>query len=132
MLSIALLLALALAFCSYQTAARELYEGQYAQVDPSTRQWFKDQKVPGTQRLCCSEADGTSAEEDIRQGHYWVRFTATQYNEGAPPTEVDSGWMQVPDETVIHNAGNPNGAAIVWWGWQDRLFIRCFVPGAKV
>jgi hypothetical protein len=77
-------------------------------------------------------ADGTSAEEDIRKGHYWVRFTAKQYNDGAEPLEVDSGWMLVPDEAVIYNTGNPSGGAIVWWGWQDKLFIRCFVPGAGI
>lgn len=111
---------------------REQYPGQYAQLDPAIGKWFRDQKVPGTSRSCCSEADGASAEEDIRQGKYWVRFTAKQYNDGAPPIEIDSGWMQVPDEAVIDNEPNLNGGAIVWWGWQDRLFIRCFVPGAKV
>ena len=126
------LLAAILIFAASQTGkTREVYEGQYAQVDPSTRQWFRDQKVPGTNRQCCSEADGAYAEEEIRKGHYWVNFVARQHNEGAPPTVIQSGWMLVPDEAVIHEP-NRHGAQVVWWGWQDRLFIRCYAPGGGV
>lgn len=124
------ILPLLLLFAAIQANAREQYPGQYAEVDPSTRQWFRDQKIPGTQRLCCSESDGVYAEEDIREGHYWARFVAVQHNDGAPPTEVASGWMQVPDAAVIRDP-NRHGAPVVWWGWQNGLFIRCFSPGAK-
>lgn len=110
---------------------REQYPGQYAQVDPAIKKWFDEQKIPGTSRLCCSEADGVYAEEDIRDGHYWARFVAVQHNDGAPPTEIKSGWMQVPDEAVIHDP-NRHGAPVVWWGWQNALFIRCYAPGGGV
>lgn len=112
-------------------SAREAYPGQWAQVDPAIKRWFNDQKVPGTQRTCCSEADGVYAEEDIREGHYWARFVAIQHNEGLAPTEISSGWMQVPDAAVIHDP-NRNGAPVVWWGWQNGLFIRCYAPGGGV
>lgn len=69
---------------------RELYSGQYAQVDPAIRKWFRDQKIPGTQSSCCSESDGVYAEEDIREGHYWTRFVARQHNDGAADHEVQS------------------------------------------
>lgn len=130
-ISIILLVVLLWVGLATKASGREHYPGQYAQVDPKTRQWFRDQKVPGSDIKCCSEADGVFAEEEIRGTHYWVRFVAKQYNDGAPTTEIESGWMQVPDEAVIHEP-NRHGAAVVWWGWQDRLFIRCFIPGAGI
>ena len=48
--------------------------GQYNSVAPEVRQWFRAQKSPKTGGLCCNEADGTYAEEDIRNGVYWTRF----------------------------------------------------------
>lgn len=118
-------------FFSLPAHPREHYSGQYAQVDPAIRQWFRDQKIPGTQSPCCSEADGVYAEEDIRDGHYWTRFVAKQYNDGAPVVELLSGWMQVPDEAVIHNP-NRHGSPVVWWGWNGNLIIRCYSPGGGV
>jgi hypothetical protein len=51
--------------------------GQYNSVAPEVRQWFRAQKSPKTGGLCCNEADGTYAEEDIRTGVYWTRFDST-------------------------------------------------------
>lgn len=123
-----ILLVLCLTLVASIAHSREQFPGQYAQVDPAIKKWFNEQKIPGTERLCCSEADGVYAEEDIRGTHYWARFVAKQYNEGAPPVEISSGWMQVPDEAVIHDP-NRHGAPVVWWGWQNGLFIRCYAPG---
>jgi hypothetical protein len=52
--------------------------GQYNNVDPEIRQWFRDQISPQTGSLCCEEADATYAEEDIRNGVYWTRFEQTK------------------------------------------------------
>src|SRR5437588_12457262 len=46
--------------------------GQYNSTSPEVRQWFRAQKSPKTGGLCCNEADGTYAEEDIRDGLYWT------------------------------------------------------------
>ncbi len=46
--------------------------GQYNTVSPGIREWFRAQKSPKTGGLCCNEADGTYAEEDIRNGVYWT------------------------------------------------------------
>ena len=70
--------------------AREHYPGQYAQLDPAISQWFKDQQVPGKGYPCCSDADGTKAEEDIRDGHLWTRFSYTSYDY----TGVEEGGRQ--------------------------------------
>lgn len=112
-------------YASTSARSRELYEGQYAQVDPSTRKWFRDQISPKTGGNCCTEADGEYAEEDIRNGHYWARFPKSQ-----------GKWIEVLDEVVIHDP-NRNGAPVVWWYWDNNpalrggleLKIRCFAPG---
>lgn len=97
--------------------------GQYQNVDPATRQWFRSQKNPKTGILCCSEADGTYAEEDIRDGNYWVRFEARGQT-------ID--WMEVPDDTVIRDP-NKNGAPVVWWWYEKgQIKIRCYSPGAGI
>jgi hypothetical protein len=113
---------------------RELYPGQYAEVDPATRQWFRDQKSPKSGIPCCSEADGTYAEEDIRDGHYWTRFT-WRFCFAKECQELDSGWMDVPDDVVIHNP-NRHGAPVVWWYRASgtdpasaKVRIRCYAPG---
>lgn len=119
------------------TFARD--NGQYAQADPGTREWFRNQLSPKTGGNCCSEADGVYAEEDIRGGHYWARFVALPSIDGVI-TETETGWMQVPDDVVIHDA-NRNGAPVVWWYYESTsngvtststLKIRCYAPGGGV
>ena len=101
--------------------------GQYAQVDPKTRQWFRSQISPKTGGNCCNEADGVYAEEDIRGEHYWTRFP-----------QSNGKWMQVPDDVVIKDP-NRNGAPVVWWYYemnpvsrQRELKIRCYAVGGGV
>lgn len=99
------------------TLARD--DGRYSQVDPKIQHWFKSQKNPKNGSLCCTLADGELAEEDIRGDTYWTRWPG------------HDEWMPVPQDAVIHNAGNPNGAPVVWWYYeQGETKIRCFVPGS--
>jgi hypothetical protein len=113
--------ALALLVLCAPALARELYPGQYGNVPADVRQWFRSQKSPKTGGLCCNEADGTYAEEDIRNGMYWTRFDLTR-----------GEWIPVPSDVVIHDP-NRNGAPVVWWFYQDgRVQIRCYAPGGGV
>ena len=64
--------------------------GQYSNVSPEIRQWFREQKSPRTGAPCCNEADGTYAEEVIRDGVYWTRFK-----------ETNGEWIPVPVDVVI-------------------------------
>ena len=137
---VALILWISIIFVIFYTlaSAHTLYPGQWAQIDPSEREWLRTQKVPGGTVRCCNESDGTYAQEDIREGHYWTRFTWHHYGDGDNVIhEVDSDWMQVPDEAVIHDP-NRNGAPVVWWAWQGgfgdqaKVYIRCYAPGGGV
>lgn len=133
------ILALAL-FLSAETAPAGPFwrSGQLAQVDPADREWLGKQLVPGANYRCCDENDGTYAEEEIRGERYWVRFAWRHYGNGDHIIhDADSGWMEVPEAAVIHDA-NRHGAPVVWWSWQGgygdqaKVFIRCFAPGGGV
>jgi hypothetical protein len=127
----AVILTVALMLLAGRSYGRTLYPGQWAQVDPETRKWFNSQVVPGGSykgSSCCSLADGAYAEEDIRGDHYWTRFTYSLLG-----VDHDTGWMEVPDNAVIHNP-NRHGRTVVWYGVDDdigdvSIFIRCFAPG---
>jgi hypothetical protein len=42
----------------------------------------------------------------------------------------DGKWIQIPDDAVVENYGNPTGDAVVWYTeFKDAVFIRCFVHG---
>ena len=71
--------------------------------------------------LCCTEADGNEAQEDIRDGHYWTTWPA-----------VAPVWYPVPDEVVIRGP-NKIGRPVVWTYWENgTLHIRCYAPGGGV
>jgi hypothetical protein len=107
---------LVLLFICLPVLARD--NGHYTSVSPEIRQWFRAQKSPKTGSLCCNEADGTYAEEDIRDGVYWTRFELTK-----------GEWIPVPADVVIKDP-NRNGAPVAWWYIQDgKLQIRCYAPG---
>lgn len=102
---------------------------EYAQLySPEERQWFRSQRNPQTGTPCCNEADGTYAEEDIRDGGYWARFEFRRSEHAAAET---SNWMKVPPETIIRSP-NRHGAPTVWWYYNGAPGIRCFCPGAKL
>jgi len=93
--------------------------GQYSQVSPEIRDWFRAQKSPKTGGFCCDEADSIYAEEDIREGRYWTRWPGHD-------------WRPVPEVVVIRDS-NRHGAPVVWW-YADRgeTRIRCYAPGGGV
>jgi len=94
-------------------------DGRFSHSPTDVRDWFRSQKSPVSGEHCCDEADGTYVEEDIRQGHYWVRWSTV------------GQWQRVPDEVIIHGP-NRVGLPVVWWHYDDRgVRIRCFVPGGK-
>ena len=123
---------------------RELYPGQHAQVPPEVQEWFRSQKIPGTQASCCSESDGVYGEQEVRNGKYWTRFVieyhvydCSQLNGGGcldrGITSERTGWVAVPDNAVIHNSKNPYLIPIIWWHRDESngVRIKCYVPAAE-
>lgn len=118
---------------------------EYAQLDPLDQQWFSQQNIPGTDKSCCSAADGAKAEETLCPGSndiacpagevgYWARFHISQpFDEesGTSGLELDVDWMRVPDAAVL-SSSNRHGVPVVWWWFENgKPAIRCYAPGAK-
>ncbi len=121
-------IAIALVMLATTAIARD-DAGRWAQADPALRQWFRDQRSPLTGQSCCDEADGTEAEEDIRNGHYWARW---KMKPRGFDQEFTTEWVEIPDEVVIREP-NKNGAPIVWWWFEDgKPAARCYSPGGGV
>lgn len=93
--------------------------GQWDNVDPATRQWFKSLK--NKQGMpCCDTADGH-------------RTTWRASEDGGYEVPINGKWVKVPPEAVLTNTGNPTGEAIVWYAPDiGGMFIRCFVPSDGV
>ncbi len=123
---------LALAIILMSSTALSHDHGQWAQADPWLRDWFRSQKIPGTNQTCCNEADGVYAEEDIRDNEYWTRFKPCAPNINCAVTD----WMRVPPHVVIRGP-NQSGAPVAWYviSWHGNppvrtVTIRCFAPGS--
>jgi hypothetical protein len=104
---------LSIATLSLSALARD--NGQFGNVPPEIRAWFKSVKshagIP-----CCDIADGHRTDYDMRDNTYWV--------------PINGEWMMVPPESVVDDAGNPTGDAVVWYTESNgTVYIRCFVPG---
>jgi hypothetical protein len=111
-----MMLRVGLAAVAIATPALAHDNGQFANVSPSVRAWFKSVKsqhgVP-----CCDIADGHRTDYDMRNNQYWV--------------PINGNWMAVPPDAVLNDAGNPVGDAVVWYSiYGDHVVIRCFVPGS--
>jgi hypothetical protein len=100
--------------------------GVFSQLDEGQREWLRTQKVPrgeGKGGICCNEADGVYAEEDIINGRYWTRWRIH---------DALTAWMPVPDNAILDTA-NWNGSPVVWWFYSNgNPVIRCYAPGPKM
>lgn len=99
--------------------------GQWDNVAPNIRSWFKGVRSPQGVP-CCDISDGHRTDNDYRADGYWIPIPEL-------PASKEN-WMRVPPEAVVYNAGNPTGDAVVWWVPQRSaektvIYIRCFVPG---
>ena len=110
--------ALLASFCVAASAAVAFDNGQYDNVPPDIRAWFKGVMAPNGVP-CCDISDGHRTEYDFRAGAYWV--------------PIEGQWMEVPERAIIRDRGNPTGAAVVWYvHHRGNVIISCFVPADAV
>jgi hypothetical protein len=96
------------------SAAIAFDNGQYDNVAPDIRAWFKSVTAPNGVP-CCDISDGHRTTYDVRQGTYWV--------------PIDGEWMAVPERAIVRDRGNPVGEAVVWYvHHRGGIIISCFVP----
>ncbi|MGA7807831.1 hypothetical protein [Bradyrhizobium sp.] len=100
------------------SAALAFDNGQYDNVPPDIRAWFKGVVAPNGVP-CCDIADGHRTDYDFRDGAYWV--------------PIEGQWMAVPDRAIVRDRGNPVGQAVVWYVHHGgSIIISCFVPADAV
>lgn len=119
MLKIALVVALSVTSIA---ASHAIDNGQWSGVDPKIRDWLKSVRSPRG-IPCCDIADGHRTDWEIRPYGYYVPVP------WFPPGREN--WIMVPPETIVHDAGNPIGDAVIWYV-ESSKYIRCFVPGGGV
>lgn len=99
-------------------AAFAFDHGQFDNVPPDIRAWFKRAIAPNGVP-CCDIADGHRTAYDYHDGSYWV--------------PIEGEWMAVPERAVIRDRGNPIGEAVVWYvRHRGSIIISCFVPADAV
>lgn len=113
------LVTLALLLTLSGAGARELYEGQWAQIEPEIGKWFRRQMTPDNpQWSCCGEADAYYADKSYtKDGMNFAVITDTRPDGplGRPHIEVGTV-VHVPNHKVMdaRKDPNPTGHAIVW------------------
>jgi len=108
---------------------------------PEISEWFKNLErpdLPGPRgnRSCCDISDCHRTEFTLKDGHYRARVGRI-INGTKPPVWELTEWVDVPDNAVIRDKGNPVGEAIICHGESsydtDKTYsiphIYCFVPG---
>lgn len=87
-----------------------------ANADPSLAPFFESLKQPGTGVSCCSIADCRPAEYRLSDNGYEAL--------------LDTKWVRVPDDRVLHGRDNPTGHAILCRSPISGT-ILCFVPASE-
>jgi hypothetical protein len=108
---------------------------------PEVTEWFKslerpDLPGPRGNRSCCDVSDCHRTEFTLKDGHYRARVGRI-INGTEPPVWELLEWVDVPDNAVIKDKGNPTGEAIICHSEPTddankihRIpHIYCFVPG---
>jgi hypothetical protein len=104
--------------CALTSVALAFDNGQYDNVSPDVRAWFKAVMAPNGVP-CCDIADGHRTDYDFREGAYWV--------------PIEGQWMAVPERAIVRDRGNPVGQAVVWYvHHRGSIIISCFVPADAV
>jgi hypothetical protein len=99
-------------------AASAFDHGQFDNVPPDIRAWFKSVIAPNGVP-CCDISDGHRTTYDFHDGSYWV--------------PIEGQWMAVPERAIIRDRGNPIGEAVVWYvHHRGSIIISCFVPADAV
>jgi hypothetical protein len=85
-------------------------------ADPALHGWFESLKQPGSGVSCCSIADCRPAE---------YRLVADGYE-----AYLDTKWVRIPDDKVLHGTANPVARGIVCRSPISGT-ILCFVPASE-
>lgn len=87
--------------------------GQYENVDPAVREWFRGVRAPSGVP-CCDIADGHRTQFKVEDDKLMAL--------------IEDKWVPVPPESIVKGSRNPTGDAVIWWVRQgEGYYVRCFV-----
>ena len=86
-------------------------------TDPTIMAWFQSLKMPGTDISCCGIGDCRFIDDWRTAGQGYQVL-------------IDSKWVDIPTEAVLHRTDNPNGRAVLCLS-PDLARIYCFTPGME-
>jgi len=123
-MSIVRKLCLMLAAGALATATHARDYGQWNDRPAEVRQWFQSLKQPDHPRQsCCGEADAFEADQFEAEGDHYVAIITN--GRGLMPAGTR---IEVPNEKMKWDAGNPTGHGIIFIGAQGQIY--CYVtPG---
>jgi hypothetical protein len=90
--------------------------------------WVRGLMNPVTKQGCCDLSDCRVVAARIRFGHYQAFIGRDAYGEDAP-----EGWLDVPDEVVLHGGDNPVGLPVACWRASRQPLLNgffCFHDGS--
>jgi len=87
-----------------------------AGADPALRPWFESLKQPGSGVSCCSISDCRPVQYRLASDGYEAL--------------IESGWIHIPEDRVLHHKQNPLGRAVLCRSPASGT-IFCFVPGPE-
>jgi hypothetical protein len=117
-------LALGLAMMALAAGSEARDYGQWNDRPQSVRQWFQKLMQPDhPTQSCCGEADAFQADQFEVEGDHYVAIITD--GRGLMPTGTR---IEVPNEKMKFDAGNPTGHGIIFIGAQGQVY--CYVtPG---
>ena len=110
-------------FSVSKAPARDL--GQWDDVDPLVRKWFRELKQPDNpSRSCCGESDAYWADSyQVKDNQYIAIITDEPFQR----PHIESGKrFVVPNSKIKWGSGNPTGHGVIFIGIDDR--VLCYLP----
>ena len=110
--------------------ARDL--GQWDDVDPLVRKWFRELKQPDNPSLsCCGETDAYWADDyEVNGDQYVAIITDTRGDKKLGRAQhIEAGTrIAVPNRKIKWGSGNPTGHGIIFIGLGGDVFL---LPAAR-
>ena len=91
-------------------------------ADPNLAPWFQSLRQPQTNLSCCDRADCRTVRYRIVDGHFQA-FIGSEFGRWQNPPYA---WVDVPENSILHNHDNPTGEGVACWAGAR---IICFVEG---
>jgi len=114
------------------TYARDL--GQWENIDPAVREWYRNLKRPDfPQYSCCGAADAYWCDEiHVKHGNTYCTITDDRDDEPLERRHIPVGTeIYIPPNKLKWDAGNPTGHSIIFLAATFSVVV-CFVQNSGI